>query len=74
MLAEPVNRHAAIKQNELMKKLTTFTASILLGLGLVSCKGDKAAATDDKATPEKEAEGTPPAAAETVSLTVTGMT
>jgi hypothetical protein len=77
-LGQSVNEHAAIKQKINMKKLTTFTASILLGLGLVSCKGDQAAAADDKAAPEKEAAATPaadaPEVAETVSLTVSGMT
>ncbi len=63
-----------------MKKLTTFTASVLLGFGLVSCKGDKdGASTDDKKSPEKEAsastgEEATGEEAQTVSLKVSGMT
>ncbi|MFT6181421.1 MAG: hypothetical protein ACJAQT_004646 [Akkermansiaceae bacterium] len=37
-----------------MKKLTTLTAGILLGFGLMSCEGDKdGATTDDKKAPSK---------------------
>ena len=67
-----------------MKKLTTFTASILLGFGLASCDGDKkgADAGTDAKKPAAEDQATPadtdiaPADAqmETVSLKVTGMT
>lgn len=66
-----------------MKKLTTLTAGILLGFGLVSCEGDKdGASTDDKKAPAKEesakpnagAAATPGEATETVSIKVTGMT
>lgn len=60
-----------------MKKLTLFTASILLGFGLVSCKSDTAgASTDDKNASEKEASAdmSMSEAAETVSIKVTGMT
>jgi hypothetical protein len=70
---------AAIKQNKTMKKLTTLTAGVLLGFGLVSCDGDKGgASTDDKKTPAKEEAAKPDSGpaetAETVSLKVTGMT
>lgn len=67
-----------------MKKLTTFTATILLGFGLASCDGDKkgADAGTDAKKPAAEDTGTPGdtdvAVAddqmETVSLKVTGMT
>jgi hypothetical protein len=73
-----------------MKKLTTLTAGILLGFGLMSCEGDKdGATTDDKKAPSKgesakpdpdakpdaEADaGAATEATETVSLKVTGMT
>ena len=61
-----------------MKKLTLFTASILLGFGLVSCKSDKGgASTDDKKAPSAETAGAADdgsAATETVSIKVTGMT
>lgn len=63
-----------------MKKLTTFTASVLLGFGLVSCKGDNDGAnTDDKKTPGKEASASTDEAAsgekaQTVAIKVSGMT
>jgi len=62
-----------------MKKLTKLTAGILLGFGLVSCKGDKESASTDDKKPAAENQNQPAEAPadnqmETVSLKVTGMT
>ncbi|MFT7173982.1 MAG: hypothetical protein ACI9NQ_002211 [Paracoccaceae bacterium] len=47
-----------------MKKLTTLTAGILLGFGLMSCEGDKdGATTDDKKAPSKGESAKPDAEA-----------
>jgi len=62
-----------------MKKLTTFTATLLVGFGLVSCKGDDTTekGADDKqkdATAQTDAPAGDNAKMETVSINVTGMT
>ncbi len=60
-----------------MKKLTQFTASILLGFGLVSCDGGSDSAKVDDKTKDTPAQTEPQGdgeATETVSLKVTGMT
>ena len=62
-----------------MKKLTTLTASLLVGFGLVSCKGNDTSKNEDADTKKADTAQTGASSEadskmETVSLKITGMT